>query len=87
MIAASSKGGMTSGILEDYIQKMKILFPDLKDEDGSRVLFKLDSGPGRDNADVLYSSKLDGICIYPGLPNSYLREPKRWISCLPYLKH
>ena len=46
------------------------LFPDAKDEDGKRVIIKIDSGPGRANMQLLAKLKLLGIILYPGVPNT-----------------
>jgi hypothetical protein len=69
-IAASPKGSMTAGILGDYLQKMVNLYPDMNDAPGKRLFCKLDSGPGRDNKDVLSKARLMGVVIYPGVPNT-----------------
>ena len=46
MIRTSEKGSMTKDILNDYLNYLFELYPDISDEKGSRFLFKLDSGPG-----------------------------------------
>ena len=69
-IAVSANGSMTTQILHDHFLKLVALYPDLKDEDGFRFLYKLDGGPGRDNPDVLATAKSLGISVYPGCPNT-----------------
>ena len=49
-----------------------MLFPDIEDVDGKRVLLKSDGGPGRSHQEYLALSKLDGLVHYPGLPNGTL---------------
>jgi hypothetical protein len=46
------------------------LYPDACDEDGFRVMFKVDSGPGRMYLELLAALKLLGIIIYPCVPNT-----------------
>ena len=70
MIAASPKGSMTKEILNSYLSKFSNLYPGLRDEIRNRFLFKTDSGPGRSNCDVNFTAKVNGIYIYPGVPNT-----------------
>ena len=44
-----------------------LLFPDIAEVPGKRVILKLDRGPGRMNVEIFASSKVQGLCIVPGL--------------------
>ena len=46
------------------------LYPDAADVPGKRVMIKIDSGPGRNNEDMLVSLRLRGFYLLTGLPNS-----------------
>ena len=46
------------------------LFPDSKDQKENRVLLKVESGPGRLNAQILCKCRLLGFILYPGVPNT-----------------
>jgi hypothetical protein len=70
MIATSPKGSMTSSIMNSFVQKLSLLYPDAKDEEGYRLFLKVDSGPGRDDETVLHTARANGIYLYPGVPNT-----------------
>jgi hypothetical protein len=70
MIATSPKGSMTGSIMNSFVQKLALLYPDVKDEEGYRLFLKLDSGPGRDDENVLHTARANGIYVYPGVPNT-----------------
>ena len=46
------------------------LLPEAKEQNGNRVLLKVDSGPGRINAQILCKSGLLGFILYPGVLNT-----------------
>ena len=67
----NEKGGMDNVEFEMYIfGSIVALYPDAKDEDGKRVMIKVDSGPGRIQEDLLARLKLLGFVLYPGVPNT-----------------
>jgi len=69
--AFTKTGSACKRTLEQWIQyNVRERFPDLKDEDGKRVLLKLDGGPALPlNPDWLEARAKEGIEIFPGLPN------------------
>jgi len=67
----NEKGGMNAIELDKYIKKAILpLYPDVADVPGRRVLLKLDSGPGRMNLDMLADLRLQGVYVFPGVPNT-----------------
>ena len=67
----NKKGGMDSEELNKYLtQAIMPLYPDAADVPGKRVMIKIDSGPGRNNEEMLVSLRLRGFYLLPGLPNS-----------------
>ena len=67
----NEKGGMDQKELEKYIFTNIIpLYPDLADEDGKRIIIKVDSGPGRNNVMMLAKARVRGGMFFPGVPNS-----------------
>ena len=67
----NGKGGMDSVELQKYIDTAILpLYPDIADVPGKRVLMKVDSGPGRSNLDMLASTRLKGLYLMPGVPNT-----------------
>ena len=67
----NKKGGMDSAELHKYLtQAIMPLYPDAADVPGKRVLIKIDSGPGRNNEEMLVALRLRGFYLLPGLPNS-----------------
>ena len=67
----NEKGGMNSVELQKYIMKAILpLYPDIADIPTKRVICKVDSGPGRTNAEMLAELKLRGFYLFPGVPNT-----------------
>ena len=67
----NTKGGMDDHEFELYL--LNAIFPlflDSKDQKWKRVLLKVDSGPGRINAQILCKSGLLGFILYPGVLNT-----------------
>ena len=46
-----------------------MMYPDIANVSGKRVLLKSDGGPGRTDLEYLSQSNLDGLIHAPGLPN------------------
>ena len=69
-LAASTKGSMSAEILQGYFLHISQLYPDMADIDKKRVIWKLDNGVGRDNAELNHLARTLGYIIYPGLPNT-----------------
>jgi hypothetical protein len=46
------------------------LFPDACDQDGLRVVFKIDGGPGQLNIQMLAELLCRGIYLFPGVQNT-----------------
>jgi len=53
-----------------FCNNMLPLYLDIEDKHLKRVIAKLDSGPGRMNADMLAHLRIQGLYAMPGLPNS-----------------
>jgi hypothetical protein len=67
----NEKAGMNSEELNKYIANSIIpLYPDLEDRPGKRLLLKVDSGPGRNNLEMLADLRLQGVYLVPGVPNT-----------------
>jgi hypothetical protein len=67
----NEKAGMNSIELQKYIDNAILpLFPDMEDVPGKRILLKVDSGPGRNNIDMLANLRLQGCYLVPGVPNT-----------------
>ena len=67
----NEKGGMDDCEFEKYIRNSIIpLYPNAEDSPGKRVMIKIDSGPGRLNADLLARLQLLGFVLYPGVPKT-----------------
>jgi hypothetical protein len=57
--------------LDKYISNSILpLFPDIEDFTGTRVVLKVDSGPGRTNVEMLARLRLLGLYLVPGVPNT-----------------
>lgn len=68
---ANEKGGMDDEEFEKYLMNsIAPLFPNAKDTNGKRVIFKVDSGPGRMNLKLLARLRLLGFILYPCVPNT-----------------
>jgi hypothetical protein len=67
----NEKAGMNAVELNKYIANSILpLFPDMEDVPGKRVLLKVDSGPGRNNIEMLADLRLQGCYLVPGVPNT-----------------
>ena len=70
LLAFSANGSVDKNIFFKWYQEVIcILYPDIQNAPGKRVLLKSDGGPGRTHEDYLAQSNLDGLVHYPGLPN------------------
>ena len=70
MIATSEKGSITVDILRDYLNQIRIWYPDLADEDYKRFCLCIDSGPGRNDPQFLHDAAEMGVIISPKTPNT-----------------
>ena len=69
-VAMSGKGGMNAVIFENWIaEHVMPLWPDLEDVPGKRVMLKTDMGPGRFQDGFLSRTFVEGMGVFPGLPN------------------
>jgi hypothetical protein len=69
-VAMSGKGGMNAVIFENWItEHVMPLWPDLEDVPGKRVMLKTDMGPGRSQTGFLSRTYVEGMGVFPGLPN------------------
>ena len=70
-VAMNLKGGMDNKEFEHYVMTNIVpLYPCARDVKGKRVLIKADSGPGRNNANLLANLRHLGFILYPGVPNT-----------------
>ena len=69
-VGMNSRGGMDDVEFEYLSNSLIPLYPVAKDVKGKRVLFKLDSGPGRLGMNLLARLCLLGFVSYPGVPNT-----------------
>ncbi len=71
-LGLNEKGGMDREEFEKYIFNGIVpLYPNALDVPGKRVLIKIDSGPGRNNNEVMCARLRNlGIYLYPGVPNT-----------------
>ena len=84
-IGLNEKGGISDEEFERYVNtSLNILFPDLEDMPGKRILLKDDSGPGRNGRDLLNKCWFRGIFIYPGLPNASSMQQETDINYGPF---
>ncbi len=84
-IGLNKKGGISDEEFERYVNtSLNILFPDLEDMPGKRILLKDDSGPGRNGRDLLNKCWFRGIFIYPGLPNASSMQQETDINYGPF---
>ena len=68
--AFSENGSVDKDIFKAWYREVVcVLYPDIADVPGKRVLAKSDGGPGRTDLGYLAESNLDGLIHYPGLPN------------------
>ena len=67
----NAKAGMDAEELRKYINKTIVpLYPDAADIAGKRVMLKVDSGPGRNDAQLLTELRLKGFYVTPCVPNT-----------------
>jgi hypothetical protein len=67
----NEKAGMNSIELQKYIDNAILpLYPDMANTPGKRVLLKVDSGPGRNNIEMLADLRLQGCYLVAGVPNT-----------------
>jgi hypothetical protein len=67
----NEKAGMNAAELDKYIANSILpLFPDMEDIPGKRILLKVDSGPGRNNLEMLADLRLKGCYLVAGVPNT-----------------
>jgi hypothetical protein len=67
----NERAGMNAVELEKYLKNSILpLYPDIQDFPGSRVILKVDSGPGRLNVEMLADLRLQGMYLVPGVPNT-----------------
>ena len=70
-VGMNARGGMDDVEFDDYLSNSLIpLYPGAEDVNGKRVIFKLDSGPGRLGMKLLAQLCLLGFVLYPGVPNT-----------------
>ena len=70
VVSFSEKSSITAEIFVEWIIKVvQLLYPNVEDKPGKRVVLKLDCGPGRYNEKFLLLSRACGIYFFPGLPN------------------
>ena len=70
-VGMNERGGMDDVEFDEYLSKSLIpLYPGAEDVKEKRMLFKLDSGPGRLGMKLLSWLRLLGFMLYPGVPNT-----------------
>jgi hypothetical protein len=70
-VGMNPKGGMDNLEFHKYLLTLVTrLYPDAADVVGKRVMIKCDSGPGRDNVELLADLRVRGIYLFPAVPNS-----------------
>ncbi len=70
-IIVNEKGGTDSRVLNEVLsQYAAVLYPDAKDENGYRVCFKIDGGPGRLNIPMLADLRCQGVYLFPFVQNT-----------------
>ena len=70
-VGMNARGGMDDVEFNEYLSYSLIpLYPGAEYIKGKRVLFKLDSGPGRLVTKLLDRLRLLGFVLYPGVPNT-----------------
>jgi hypothetical protein len=81
----NEKGGMNTKEFHEYIENTNMKFyPDACDKPGKRVLLKMDSGPGRDNLELIVKLCMMGFYLYPSIPNAthVIQEMDDWLGNL-----
>ena len=70
-VGMNAMGGMDGVEFDDYLSNSLIpLYPGAEYVKGNRVLFMLDSGPGRLVMKLLARLRPLGFVLYPGVPNT-----------------
>jgi hypothetical protein len=70
-IGANERGGMDAVEFSKYLLGLvKTLYPDVSDLPHRRVIVKCDSGPGRENLEMLAQLRVLGVYLFPSVPNS-----------------
>ena len=70
-VGMNARGGMDNVEFNEYLSNSLIpLYPGAEDVKGKRVLFKLDSRPGRLGMKLISRIRLIGFVFYPGVPNT-----------------
>ncbi|KAL7474304.1 hypothetical protein ACHAW6_000283, partial [Cyclotella cf. meneghiniana] len=70
-LAMNLKGGMDEREFRTYfLNSIVPLFPNAKDDQGKRVIVKVDSGPGRMELGFLAEARTLGFIVYPRVPNT-----------------
>jgi hypothetical protein len=76
---------MNNEEFQEYIGKnIMRLYPDACDEFGKCVLLEMDSGPGRDNLELIIKLRLREFYLYPSTPNvtHVMQEMDAWLGNL-----
>jgi hypothetical protein len=70
-IGANERGGMDATEFSKYLLGLvNTLYPDVSDVPRRRVIVKCDSGPGRENLEMLAQLRVLGVYLFPSVPNS-----------------
>jgi hypothetical protein len=66
----NEKGGMINEEFVEYAMNVWHIFNDIADIPGKRICYKVDSGPGRGQIVLNAALRAQGVCIFPGVPNT-----------------
>ncbi len=70
-LGANEKGGMDEAEFFKYLETNVLpLYPNVAPEKGKWVILKCDSGPGRENIELLAELRDSGFILFPGVPNA-----------------
>ena len=84
-IGMNECGGMNDVEFFRYIENVICpLFPDMADVEGSRVVLKVDSGPGRWGRELMLMARFRGLYIYPSVPNATSVQQETDVSYGPF---
>lgn len=64
----TEKGSTNGYTFEEWIKHIMSYYPDLKNEQGYRIILKVDGGPGR-SKEIIEKYKEKGVIIFLGQPN------------------
>ncbi len=79
------EGGMNEDEFDKYINNsILLLFPNLEDVPGKRVLLKVDSCPERNGTALLLKARFQVVYLYPGRPNATSVQQETDINCGPF---